>query len=205
MKVSSPPHRNVGDSSTTTPEKRKRVFVGLTITEALAELKTIQKRIEKKREYVGSYLVRQDGLKDPLDKDGGSAAVIARERQAIADLETRHVGIRTAIQKVNQATTITVADITKTIAEWLTWRKEVAPGVQAFVTSLRRGIQSARTAAQQKGWSVVTASATAANPTDLVINADEAALAAEAEQVETILGTLDGQLSLKNATVLIDV
>jgi len=179
--------------------------MALTITEALAELKTIQKRIEKKREYVGQYLARQDGIKDPLEKDGGSAQVIDRERQAITDLQTRHVAIRTAIQKINQVTPITIADITKTIAEWLTWRKEVSPGAVSFVNKLRQTIQSTRTQAQQKGWGVVQSGQTAAQPTDLIVNVDESALAKEAEQLETILGTLDGQLSLKNATVTIDV
>ena len=177
----------------------------MTITEALAELKTLQKRIEKKREYVTQFLLRQDGLKDPLEKDGGSTVVIQRERQAIADLDTRRVAIRTGIQKINQSTYITVADITKTIAEWLTWRKEIAPGEQSFVTKLRSGIANARQQAQQKGWGVAAKDGTAAAPTDLVINIDESALAAEAEQIENILGTLDGQLSLKNATVMIDV
>jgi hypothetical protein len=179
--------------------------MALTITEALAELKTLGKRIEKKREYVASYLARQDGLKDPLEKDGGSAEVIRRERQAIADLETRHVLIRTAIQRVNHATPITVLDTTKTIAEWLTWRKEVASGAQTFVNKLRQMVIQARTQAQQKGWGVVTATESAKQPTDVVVNVDEAALAKEAETLETILGTLDGQLSLKNATVTIDV
>jgi hypothetical protein len=177
----------------------------ITITEALAELKTIQKRIEKKREYVMSYLVRQDGIKDPLEKDGGSVEVLRRERQAVADLETRHVAIRTAIQKMNQATSITIADTTKTIAEWLTWRKEIANGAQSFVNKLRQSIQANRNAAVQKGWQPRAATETAQQPTDLLINADEAALAAEAEHYETVLGTLDGQLSLKNATVTIDL
>lgn len=176
----------------------------LTITEALAELKTIQKRIEKKREYVASYLARHEGFKDPLEKDGGSTVVVARERQAIGDLETRHVAIRTRIQQANHATVIGINGLTKTIAEWLTWRKEIAPGAQATVHKLRNTITHARGQAQQKGYAVATA-ATATAPTDLVINIDEAALAAEAETLETVLGTLDGLLSLKNATVFIDV
>lgn len=177
----------------------------MTITEALAELKTIQKRIEKKREFVGQYLARQDGIKDPLEKDGGSATVIERERQSIADLETRIVAIRTNIQKVNQATPITVEGVTKTIAEWLTWRKEVAPGQQASLSSLRRTIQSVRQQTQQKGLQTIAPGATAGSPADVVINVDEGQLAKDAELIETILGTLDGQLSLKNATVMIEV
>ena len=34
---------------------------------------------------------------------------------------------------------------------------------------------------------------------------DEAALLKEIEHMETVLGTLDGQFSLKNATVMVDV
>lgn len=177
----------------------------MTITEGLAELKTIQKRLEKKREYIGQFLGRQDGIKDPLEKEGGSVSAIARERQAITDLETRIVSIRTAIQKVNQTTPITVEGITKTIAEWLTWRKEVAKGTQAFVQKIRGTIQQARQEALKKGNQLVMPGGTAAAPTDLIINVDEGALAKEAEQLETILGTLDGQLSLKNATVMVEV
>lgn len=182
-------------------------MAAITITEALADLKTMGKRIASKREYVGNFLARQDGIKDPLEKDGGSIEVIRRERQAIADLEARHVAIRTAIQKVNQSTPITIADTTKTIAEWLTWRKEVAPGAQSFVGKMRNTLIQIRTQAQQKGYGVVSAVATTAtqSPTDFVVNVDEAELAKEAERFETILGTLDGQLSLKNATVTIDV
>lgn len=180
-------------------------MAAITITEALAELKTIGKRIEKKREYVAAFLARQDGIKDPLEKDGGSAEVIKRERQAIDDLTRRHVAIRTAIQAVNQSTPITIEGETKMIAEWLTWRKEIAPGVQSFVNKLRQMIQQARKEAQTKGWGVLTATETAKAPTDIVVNADESGLAKEAETLETILGTLDGLLSLKNATVTIDV
>jgi hypothetical protein len=179
----------------------------MTVTEGLAELKTLQKRIEKKREYVGGLLLRSDGIRDPVEKDGGSVEVVKRERQAIADLETRHVAIRTAIQRMNHATPITVSEVTKTIAEWLTWRKEIAPGHGAHLQKMRQSILSARSQAQQKGWGMRTATEvnTAAQMTDVLVNVDEAALAKETEQLETILGTLDGQLSLRNATVMMDI
>lgn len=177
----------------------------MTLTEAFAELKTISKRIEKKREYVGTFLVRQDGIRDPLAKDGGAAVVIANERHAIADLETRHIAIRAAMQRTNLTTTVTVGDATKTIYEWLIWRKEIAQGSQAFVNRMRHTINTARTQAQQKGWQVIASSATPQAPTDFLVHVDEAALAAEAERLETVLAQLDGQLSLKNATVTIDV
>lgn len=176
-----------------------------TITEALADLKTIQKRIEKKQEYITSHLVRQDGIKDPLEKDGGSAEMIKRERQAIADLSTHFVNVRTAIQRANHEQTIEIEGVTKSIAEWLTWRKEISAGQRAFINKIRMGVAQARTQATQKGWAVVPAGQTATNLTDLIVHVDEAELAKQAEQIETILGKLDGQLSLKNATILIEV
>src|SRR5579863_1653454 len=63
----------------------------LTITEALAEIKTINKRLESKRESVRNYIARDVRVRDPLEKEGGSAEFIKRERQAIIDLEERIV------------------------------------------------------------------------------------------------------------------
>ena len=44
----------------------------ITVTEALAEIKTTQKRIEKKREHILNFAWRQERMKDPLERDGGS-------------------------------------------------------------------------------------------------------------------------------------
>lgn len=174
------------------------------ITEALAELKTIGKRMQKKQTFIASYLHRQEGLKDPLEKDGGSAVVLKNELQAIGDLNKRVVEIRTAIQRTNLTTTLTVEGVTKSIAEWLTWRKEVSNGEVAFVDSLRQNLLRARTQAQTRGVAVVNVGNQANAPTDLIINLDEGELAKQAEKLETILGVLDGQLSLKNATIHVD-
>src|SRR5215831_611359 len=98
----------------------------ITITEALAELKTIDKRIEKKREFVLSYLLRQEMFKDPLEKDGGSVSAIRREMQSIVDLEERRITIRRAVQQANERNSVMVGKQTRTIADWLVWRREVA-------------------------------------------------------------------------------
>lgn len=180
-------------------------LVKVTLTEALAELKTLEKRIASKQEYVAGYLTRMDGLRDPLSSVGGSVAVIAKERQALKDLQNRYVAIRTAIQRVNQATPITILDQTKSISEWLSWKKDVAPTQQAFLTRIRTTVIGARATAARQGASVVEPGKEGAKPNDLVINLDEAELAKEHEELETVLGTLDGQLSLKNATVTVEV
>lgn len=180
----------------------------MTITEALAEIKTVGKRIAKKREYIQQYLARAEGMKDPLERDGGAEAVIGRERQSIADLETRIVNLRMAIQRANEATAVTINGVTRTIAEWLVWRREVAPSRQQWLIGIRRSIASLREGAQKKGANIFTVSAVAqagdTKPIDLIINVDEADLAAQIEELEDTLGQLDGQLSLKNATVMVD-
>lgn len=179
----------------------------ITITEALAELKTVEKRIEKKRQTLRPYLSRPEGAKDPLERSGGSVKMIESELQSIKDLNNRHLKIRMEIQKSNQVTPITILGITKTVAEWLTWRKEIAPGLQKHNADLRMGILQARQMAQKTGGAVVSATVVNADtkPNDIVVNVDENKLNEEAEILENILGTLDGQLSLKNATVTIEV
>lgn len=172
----------------------------LTITEGLAEIKTIAKRIEKKNEFVRSYAVRPNVVVDPLAADGGAPAAIQRELQAIGDLEKRLVDIRLAIQKANTETPVTVEGVTKSMSEWLVWRREVAPGRVQRISSLRQGIIASRKTfmerSRQGGVEDV-------KPEDLIVNVSEQALATEAETIEVILSQLDGQLSLKNATVTI--
>lgn len=179
----------------------------MTITEGLAELKTIGKRLVKKREGILPYIWRQEGIKDAIREEGGSAAFIAREVQAIADLEKRIVLIREAIQTAGRSTPITVEGVTMNLTSWLTWRKEVAPDRRTFLHTLLKTAQTARATAKQKGWGAVSVAKEkdAESATDVVIHIDEQALIAEVEQLEKILGDLDGQLQLRNATVQITV
>lgn len=177
----------------------------MTITEALAEIKTLNKRLEKKHAFVLSFLCRQDAIRDPMAKDGGSAFVLAAERQSIADLEKRIIDLRRGIQIANEKETATVNGASRSIADWLTWRKDVAPGQQAFLGSLRATIDTARAQAKRQGATLVPSGATAAQPTDVLVNIDERDLAREIEGLEQTLGDLDGVLSLKNATTFVSL
>lgn len=177
----------------------------LAITEALAEIKTIQKRIEVKRQFVAQYSVRQDALRDPLQNQGGSVAVLAAERQAMGDLESRIVVIRAAIYRANTETEVVVNSVSRSIADWLVWRREVVPGAQKFLVGLRSGLNETRKQAQQKGLQMRGAEIPATSGNDVIVNLDERALASEIESLEAVLGTLDGQLSLKNATTFVEV
>src|SRR6266568_588224 len=180
--------------------------MSLTITEALAEVKTIDKRLAKKRETITQYLARQEYFKDPIVAEGGSAAYIKAEEQAMGDLEDRLIAIRRAILAANAATLVTVNGDTRSLQDWLTWRREVAPKRGTYLNGLRVRIEQVRREALAKGVAVVSAVAvagTAPKPQDVVVNIEEQALAQEIEHLEAVLGALDGQLSLKNATTVL--
>jgi hypothetical protein len=175
----------------------------ITITEALAEIPTIEKRIEKKKEVILSYLYRQSSVRDPHEKDGGSNVLIAREKQAIADLQERLITIRAVIQRANSEHTITIGNQTRTIVDWLTWRREIAPTEQRFLHDLMSKINEMRQKAIKQGVSITEKDAGFSS--DYVVNINERELAEKIEGLENILGTLDGQLSLKNATIMVEL
>jgi len=183
----------------------------MTITEALQEIKTIGSRLEKKRASVGPYVARDSRIRDPLEKDGGSEAFISSTRQAMSDLEERVIKIRTAIQRSNLDSSISVGDKTRTVAEWLTWRREISNGHKAFLQQISGALANLRQQIQVQGGRFV-AGALAVNegtgpkdPPQMVVNIDERKLLADLESLEQILGTLDGKLSLFNATTTIEV
>ena len=178
----------------------------ITITEALAEIPTIEKRIQKKQEFIKTFLFREASKRDPHEKNsaGSSAALIAQEMQAIRDLNYRRIQIRLAIQQANSRETITIMNETHTIAFWLSWRREVSDNTEAFYALLMRSLAQQRQIAMQKGIQM-TSNQSPETLSDIVVNLDERELAEEAERLENVLGILDGQLSLKNATILLDL
>ncbi|MFA5153089.1 MAG: hypothetical protein WC554_11050, partial [Clostridia bacterium] len=79
-----------------------------------------------------------------------------------------------------------------------------APGEQRFTQTLFSQLQQLRQQAQQKGVNVLS-SDKGEFSADFVVNINEKELADKLENLEVVLGTLDGQLSLKNATILIEL
>lgn len=178
----------------------------LTITEALAEIKTIGKRIETKQSQLESYLVRDSRMRDPMEQGGGSTAFILRERQSITDMQQRVVDLRTAIQKSNMVTRLALNGKEMTVYEWLIWRREVAPTVTNQLSRIWQTLQQARRGAQQRGVNVVAAAAAIQSGNEvqeIIVNVNEQEIAKERESVEAMLGELDGRLSLINATTTI--
>jgi hypothetical protein len=182
----------------------------MTITEALAELKTINKRLQTKRQNTLQYVARDARVKDPLEREGGSVEFLRRERQAIRDLEKRVVDIRTAIQRSNLETRTGIGGgiggHEMSVAEWLTWRREVSVSSREYLNLLQVNIKNMRDKLQKDGRAMIAASAEAdAKPGDVVVHLEEKTLLEEQEIFDTVMGELDGRLSLLNATTTIEV
>lgn len=174
----------------------------ITITEALSEIKLMDKKAQKKAEFIVRYLVQLELAKDPLTEHGGSRNVIAQERQAMDDLLERKIVIRRFINDVNAKTKIKIGDQKRSIAEWLIWKRDVAPHKESFLRQLSNSIQRTREKALQEGRNIIQGESK--KPEDVHIHLDEKELAEQLEEMDVILETLDGQLSLKNATTFIE-
>ncbi len=183
----------------------------LTITEALAEIKTIAARAQKKRDGVAKYIVRDSRIRDPFQAEGGSEKWIQQERQGLSDLATRHISIRTAIQQANLSSKMTVQDMTLTVSEWLTWRREVAQSQKEFLQMIHNSITITRTKLGQGGRMVAAAGMSQQvnlekdAPIEVLVSVDEMQNLKDIEHMELVLGELDGKLSLFNATTTIDL
>lgn len=176
----------------------------MTITEALAELKMLQKRIAKKESGLEPYLLRQDKVKDPLSAEGGSAAWVAAQRQGLSDLHERIVKIRGSINRANSDTMLALGGKERSIADWIVWRRDVAPLVARLHSALNGAVRQARDFAKSKNVRLLT-DGSEAGPDDIVVSFRETDLQAEIEAHEELMGTLDGKLSLLNATTLVTI
>lgn len=166
----------------------------LTITEALAEIKTVTKRIENKRQFVNSSFAMDSRLRDPYEESGGVKKKLREELQAIGDLEQRLVDLRMAIARANSTTQLTIGKRSRTVSEWLIWRREVAPATTRFYKGLQAGIANA---VKHKFDPNENAS--------VVVVADQAHITETIEDIDAILGELDGKLSLLNATTFVEL
>lgn len=177
----------------------------MTITEALAEVHLINKKLSKKRMEIKPLLTRLDHQADPYEKDGGSKKIVEETLQSINDLENRLVNIRSAIAKANLNETITVQGTTKSIFDWLAWRREVAEARSSFLNVTAATVQSAVDRNAQSPVAFKDPDNNEPKFAKLKVNVDYKALQEERENIETILGELDGQLSLKNATITVNL
>lgn len=175
----------------------------ITITEALAEVQLIKKKLEVNRSEVKQQLIKPEHVPDPYGQVGGMAARNLALVQSISDLEKRLVTIRSRIAAANISNTLTVSERTQSIHDWLTWKREVLPNEKTFLTTV---IDSTRSTLKQAGerpsvWEKDGEKQLVKFTTmvDIPKFVEEAAKLSEIEE------RLDGQLSLKNATIVIEI
>lgn len=176
----------------------------ITITEALSELNLIKKKIEKKQTDVLPNLVRWDHMPDTFAKAGGSETHISSEIQSINDLRKRFVKIRSAIAEVNTKTSITVGSTTMTVNEWLNWKREIADDSRKFANNVANSVKHALDQQAQKP-QLIKDDAGNVKIVNLIPNVDYAHCLKVVDEIDEMTEKLDGQLSLKNATIMIKV
>ena len=176
----------------------------MTITEALSEINLVKKKIETKKKTVLSLLVKAEHQKDIYESEGGAPKFVAKELQSIEDLQIRLMKIRGTISAANIENFITVGERKHSIHDWLTWKREISKDETAFlnnmVTMTKQNLDQFTKNPQcyedkdGKKQLVVIQS-----------NVDLPALTRKQEQLSELFEKLDGQLSLKNATIVVTV
>ena len=172
----------------------------MTITEALAELKLIGAKVKKKRQNIAKLAVRWSNEEDPIE--GGSNATVARERQSITDLLERGVRIRSKIQSANLASLVTVGPTTRTVADWLIWRREFAADSLGLLSDLDSQYQNTQKLFRTNPQRDPNDETRVVTP---VFNFEIEGVLTEQVEHNDILNSLDGKLSLHNATTTIEV
>jgi hypothetical protein len=176
----------------------------LTITEALSEINLINKKIDDKSSAITPALILAAHAKDPYTDHG---AYVASELQAINDLQKRLVRIRSAVQRANLDNTITIGEETKSIAEWLSWKKEVAEKAIGLFNRIRSEVTKHLTQNQSRP-SVIQVQE-GANVVSKIVEfkyaVDLQDMAKRSEVLSSMFENLDGQLSLKNATIAVTI
>lgn len=176
----------------------------ITITEALSEINLIKKKIEKKKEVVVANLARAKHMPDPFYNQGGSAEAMRAELQSIIDLDERLITIRGRISKANSANSISIEGTERSINDWLTWKREVAEEENKFFMDICN-----KTKANMDHWAkspqVYKDEEGKTHLVEFESNLDYALLLKGAEKAADIIEKLDGQLSLKNALIVVEV
>lgn len=178
--------------------------MGLTITEALSEITLIKKKIEKKKGVILSNLVRPKHVKDPLESEGGSKKYIASEIQSMNDLMARHLKLKGSVASANIHNAITVNGRTQTIHDWLNWKRDLSATELKFNNDVHTQVKS-QTDHLQRQPQVYKDDKGETHLLEYEVNVEYGDFLKTSENVQEILEKLDGQLSLKNATIQLDV
>jgi hypothetical protein len=178
-----------------------------TISEAMAELKLINAKVNKKTQFIKDNCVSYNHVEDPYKKDGGRHELIKQEEQAIEDLLKRYEVIREKIMEANLATEITINNISKSIYSWLVWRREVKEKQDSLYNTYQR-VESATRELEQRPQSYKKEDKDGNILNEFVKMTSNIKLDKYRKELDNITEAfekLDGILSLKNATIFIEI
>lgn len=168
----------------------------MTITEAMAELKLIDKKIQKKSDFILSNISSSDIVPDSLEGKGKER--IKSEFKSISDLNKEYINIKKAINIANSENNVTINNNTMTIQEWLNWKAYVYEREISLLNntiSLLNKKTEPRAYKDEDGNSKFEV---------ITYNVDDEYISKEIETIMDSYERLDGQLSLKNATIVIE-
>lgn len=180
----------------------------ITITEALSEINLIKKKLADKRNVVQGMVMSAEHVPDPYANDGGSAAVVMREVQSMQDLMKRLVRIRAGISSANLVTMVTLTEgsstLTQSVHDCLIWKREIVKDENIFLNNVTRTVKAHLDQASKQP-QVYKDDGGAIHLVKTRLNIDYPQWMKVQAETDALLERLDGQLSLKNATVTIDV
>lgn len=176
----------------------------MTITEALAETKLIKSKIQAKKAFIADHGARLDIMPDPLANEGGSDKRIKEELQGITDLRKRLVDIRTAIARANIETKVCVGKLNMSIADWINWKREVSDEHKNFLSQAVEQMRQTRRKLEQSP-QVAKNEDGSQRIIKPVYHLNEGDIQKELEELLTVIGELDGKLSLTNATTFVTI
>lgn len=176
----------------------------ITITEALSEINLITKKLDDKRNAILPALFIASHVIDPYTDN---KKYVAQEMQSLTDFQARLTKIRALIQKANLEHNITIGETTKSITEWLAWKKEVATKEIDFLKKVNQRLldQSMQAQSRPSVYQVQEADKQITKIVEYKYALDLTTVTKRLEILNDIFENLDGQLSLKNATVTIDL
>jgi hypothetical protein len=176
----------------------------MTIAEALSEVKLMEKKLEKKHLFVLANLSRFDHIKDTFEKDGGATKALNSELQSINDLNKRLERIRASIAKANLDTNVTVGEDTRSLHEWITWKREIAPRHIKFIDAIHTSLKTRIDKETNNPTAFKDEEKNQVKLAQLVTHLSYQDFIKQSEKLHDLLQTVDGKLSLKNATIVIE-
>ncbi len=177
----------------------------MTITEALSEINLIKKKAEKKTNTVLANLTKPKHAPDQLESQGGSKQFIKSEIQSIDDLYARQIRLKASIARANIDTQITVNGKTQSIHDWLIWKRDISQPNINFFSKIYTNVKMQIEGAQSRPQIYKDEKDGATKLLEIEPNVEYGEFLKRTEELQDTFDKLDGQLSLKNATVIVTV